>query len=63
MNLPELEARVRLSGGLVLAGLLIELATLFWTHSLSFTLFAALGSPLALAGMAIFFLSMAQRND
>jgi uncharacterized membrane protein len=59
----QLEGRVRLAGKLILAGLLVELITLFWTHSLSFTTFAVLGIPLAVAGMAIFFLSMARRSD
>jgi uncharacterized membrane protein YdcZ (DUF606 family) len=62
MSPSKLEGRVRLAGGLILTGLLVELATLFVTHSLSFTSFAILGIPLALAGMAIFFLSMAQRG-
>jgi hypothetical protein len=63
MKFPQLEERVRLAGMLVLAGLLVELLTLFWTHSLSFTLFAILGIPLALAGMAVFFFFMAQRSN
>ena len=63
MTAADLERRVRLSGWLILTGLLIEFATLFWTHSLSFTLFAVVGIPLAAAGMAIFFFSMAQRGS
>jgi len=55
-----LEEKVRLASGLVLAGLVVELGTLFWTHSLSFTLFAVLGIPLTAVGMATFFFFMAQ---
>ena len=63
MNPPQLEEKVRLASGLVLAGLVIEFATLFWTHSLSFSLFAVLGIPVTLAGMVIYFVFMAQRRE
>lgn len=63
MKLPRLEDKVRLASGLVLAGLVVELLTLFWTHSISFTVFAVLGIPITLAGMATFFFFMARGRD
>ena len=50
--------RLYLSGGLIAAGLVVELATLFWIHPVSMTLFLCLGAVLVLAGMAVFLWSV-----
>ena len=47
------EERIRLASEVIIAGLSVEFLTLFWTHSLSFTLFAAVGVPLTAAGLVL----------
>lgn len=47
-----------MAGGLIAAGLVVELATLFWIHPVSMTLFLYLGAVLVLAGMAVFLWSV-----
>lgn len=46
--------RLYISGWLIAAGLVVVLATLFWNHPVSMTLFLCLGAVLVLAGMALF---------
>ncbi len=43
--------RLRLAGLLIATGLLSALPTLFWTHPVSFFLFAGACGPLVVAGM------------
>ena len=50
--------RLHMAGGLIAAGLVVELATLFWIHPVSMTLFLCLGAVLVLAGMAVFLWSV-----
>ncbi len=50
--------RLYIAGLLIAVGLVVELATLFWTHPVSMTLFLCLGAVLVLAGMAIFLWSV-----
>ncbi|MXY49668.1 MAG: hypothetical protein F4Y38_10320 [Gemmatimonadetes bacterium] len=50
--------RLHMAGGLIAAGLVVELATLFWIHPVSMTLFLYLGAVLVLAGMAVFLWSV-----
>lgn len=47
-----------LSGLLIVVGLAVEVATLFWNHPVSMTLFLCLGAVLVLAGMAVFLWSV-----
>ena len=49
-----LHRRLRLSGGLVSAGLLVELISLYWTHPLAFVSFIVLGGVLAAAGVLMY---------
>ncbi len=53
-----LAGRLFLAGGLIIAGLAVEAATLFWNHPVSMTLFLCLGAVLVLAGMAVFLWSV-----
>ena len=46
------------SGLLIMVGLAVEVATLFWIHPVSMTLFLCLGAVLVLAGMAVFLWSV-----
>ncbi len=54
----EFPARLRWAGRLLAAGLLIELPTLFWPHTVSFFLFLGGGAMLAGAGMALYLYSV-----
>jgi hypothetical protein len=51
------ERRLKLASSLLIAGLAVQLATLFWDHPLAFLAFIFIGSPLALAGIAAYLLS------
>lgn len=50
--------RLHMAGALIAVGLVVELATLFWIHPVSMTLFLCLGAVLVLAGMAVFLWSV-----
>lgn len=45
---------VRVASALVMLALIIELATLFWAHPLSFIAFATIGGAALFAGIALF---------
>lgn len=53
-----LEGRLHTAGWLIAVGLVVELATLFWIHPVSMTLFLCLGAVFVLAGMAVFLWSV-----
>jgi len=55
-----LEDSFRLAGMLIIAGLAVEFLTLFWTHSLSFTLFASVGAVPVVAGIVIYLYSIVE---
>ena len=52
------EASLRLSAGLVVAGLLVALPTLFWTHAISFLLFLGLAAMLVALGVLVYLLAL-----
>lgn len=54
----KLEKRLRLSGVLLIAGLLVELVSLYWSHPTAFLLFLLLGGLLMAAGIALYLLSL-----
>lgn len=54
----KLEKRLRLSGLLLIAGLLVELVSLYWSHPTAFLLFLLLGGLLMAAGIALYLLSL-----
>ena len=54
MTVTALERRIRWSGLLIVAGLLLQLFTLPLTHPLAFVGFVVLGCPLVAAGMLFF---------
>ena len=54
----EFPARLRWAGQLLVAGLLIELPTLFWPHTVSFFLFLGGGALLSAAGAALYLYSV-----
>ena len=57
-----LAGRLQVSGVLIVSGLGIELATLFWNHPVSLFLFLSLGAGLVTAGMLLFLWSIATRT-
>lgn len=60
MNTPltKLEKRIRLSGLLLILGLLVELGSLYWSHPTAFLFFLLLGGLLMAAGILIYLLSL-----
>jgi hypothetical protein len=50
--------RLRLSGFLVGVGLVVEAATLFWSHPTAFLTFLLLGSTLVAAGILLYLFSI-----
>jgi len=54
MDRSKLERRLRVSGLLLLAGLGVELVTLFWSHPTAFLLYIFLGGILMVFGIVIF---------
>lgn len=51
-------ARLRVSGILLILGLLVEWVSLLWETPLAFLLFAFVGGVLLLAGIALYLLSL-----
>jgi uncharacterized membrane protein len=51
---PRLARRLQLSGLLVSLGLLVEAATLFWSHPTAFLVFIGLGGLLVGAGVLLY---------
>ena len=47
-------ARLRLSGGLITLGLLVQALSLLWNHPLSFIAFIALGGLLVAGGILLY---------
>ena len=59
MKLPStLDERLRLAGWLILAGLVVELVTVFWVHALSFIVFISAGALLIGAGILLYLYSL-----
>jgi hypothetical protein len=60
MKLGELGIRrlLRVSSGLVIAGLLLEIVSLLWFHPLSFVLFAFVAATLIGLGIVVYLVSL-----
>lgn len=56
---PRLSRRLRLAGLLVGLGLVIEAATLLWSHPTAFLVFVLLGGLLVAAGAVVYLLTIA----
>jgi hypothetical protein len=50
----DVERYLRWSGGLITAGLLVQLVVSLWFHPLAFIVFLAIACPLVVAGMLTF---------
>jgi len=57
-----IERRIRWSGRLIAAGLVVQMLTLLATHPLAFICFALVGCPLVGAGIAIFLYSLVEHE-
>lgn len=53
-----IEQRIQWSGWLIVAGLVVQLLTSFWTHPLAFVCFLMVGCPLVGAGILFFLYSL-----
>jgi hypothetical protein len=51
---PRIKKRLRLSGFLLIIGLVLQALTLLWNHPLSFLAFMFVASPLVLLGILIY---------
>jgi hypothetical protein len=56
---PALSRRLKLSGLLVGAGLVVEAVTLFWQHPTAFLVFLFLGGSLVAAGVLVYLFTIA----
>ncbi len=56
--LTKIERRIRLAGIMLIAGLLVELVTLRWSHPTAFLFFLLLGGALLALGIVIYLLSI-----
>jgi hypothetical protein len=59
---PQLSRRLKLSGVLVGAGLIVEAATLFWQHPTAFLAFLFLGGSLVAAGVLVYLFTIASNT-
>jgi len=57
-----IERRIRTSGLLIVAGLVLQMLTLPWAHPLAFVCFLLVGCPLAAAGMLLFLYSLVSHD-
>lgn len=57
-SLSRLEKRLRIAALLVMTGLLVELATLYWAHPTAFLLFLLLGGSLMFFGIVVYLYSL-----
>jgi hypothetical protein len=58
-----IENRLRLAGILIIIGLVIQLATLFWNHPLTFMAFIFVGSPFVAAGIVLYLFSLVRTGS
>jgi hypothetical protein len=58
MMVPVIERRIRISGLLIVCGLVIQMITLIWVHPLAFMAFLLVGCPLVAIGVLLFLYSI-----
>lgn len=58
-----IEKRLRVSGILILAGLIVELVTFFWFHPTAFLFFLLLGGSLLFAGILLYLFTLLSKNE
>jgi len=57
-----IERRIRWAGMLIVAGLILQMLTLLWTHPLAFVCFLLVGCPLVAAGILAYLYALAARD-
>lgn len=57
------EKRIRIAGILLIAGLIVELITLRWSHPTAFLFFLLLGGALMALGIAIYLISLVSSEN
>jgi hypothetical protein len=62
-QLTRLEKRLRLSGALIILGLLIELVTLRWSHPTAFLLFLMAGGLFMFVGIVMYLLTLVSASQ
>jgi hypothetical protein len=55
---PLVSKRLRLAGALIIMGLAVQAASLFWNHPLSFIVFVSVGTLLLAAGIVTYLLTI-----
>lgn len=58
VDTPVVERRIRWASLLIVAGLLVQLASLLAIHPLAFVAFLMIGCPLMLSGIVLYLLSL-----
>ena len=58
-----MEKGIRLAGILLIAGLLVELVTLRWSHPTAFLFFLLLGGALMALGIVVYLLSLVSAEN
>ena len=59
----KIERRIRLAGILLIAGLLVELVTLRWSHPTAFLFFLLLGGALMALGICVYLFSLVSAEN
>jgi hypothetical protein len=60
---PKIERQIRLAGILLIAGLVVELVTLRWSHPTAFLFFLLLGGALMALGICVYLLSLVSAEN
>jgi hypothetical protein len=58
-----LERRLRISGTLIILGLIVEAVCLLWTRPLAFVLFVGVGGGLLAIGIVFYLYSLARAKE
>jgi hypothetical protein len=59
----KIERRIRVAGGLLIMGLLVELITLRWAHPTAFLFFLALGGSLMALGIGVYLFTLTSSGN
>jgi hypothetical protein len=62
MTTEKLHQRLKISGILIAAGLVLEVATLYWSHPLTFVAFILLGGSLVGAGILLYLYALVSHS-
>src|SRR5215813_2898745 len=62
-QLTKIEGRIRVAGTLIIAGLVVELVTLRWSHPTAFLVFLSLGGALMALGIAVYLSSLVSAEN